>query len=71
MLPKFKYHRRLIFIAALLFLKDLQTFAQKEFLVTVNPSNGAVTRIDSIPGVTWIKGYETPAYCESKQRYRS
>jgi hypothetical protein len=45
---------KIIFIAFLLFLKTIQLSAQTEYLVTVDPSNGNFTKIDSIPGVKWI-----------------
>ncbi|MGC4103775.1 T9SS type A sorting domain-containing protein [Ferruginibacter sp.] len=48
---------------------SLSTIAQTEYIVTVDPANAAITKIDSIPGVTWLKGYYMPTYCETIHRY--
>ena len=58
-----------IFLLTVLFINEYFCFAQTEYLVTVDPSNAAITKIDSIPGVTWIKIYSTSTYCENTRRY--
>ena len=58
-----------IFLFAVLYSHEYLSIAQTEYLVTVEPSTAVITKIDSIPGVTWLKGFNTPAYCENKKRY--
>ncbi len=58
-----------IILSALLSINISLTFAQTEYLAVVNPSNGAITKVDSIPGVTWIKIYYTSTYCENNGHY--
>ncbi len=59
---------KILVLAALLSITS-STIAQTEYLVVVNPSNAALTKVDSIPGVTWIRLYYTSAYCETRHRY--
>ena len=58
-----------IIFCVLMSLKTLSSNAQTEYLVTVEPSNAAITKIDSIPGVTWLRPYNIPTYCENKRQY--
>jgi hypothetical protein len=44
-------------------------FSQTEYIVTVDPTNAHVFKIDSIPGVTWLEGYTVPTYCENNSQY--
>lgn len=37
-------------------------YAQREYIVTVNPATGQFLKIDSIPGVTWFQSYSTYNY---------
>lgn len=41
--------------------------AQTEYVVTVNPFNGTITKIDSIRGVRWLQS--SPAYNETAKEY--
>ena len=45
---------KIITLTILLSLNLLNASGQTEFLVTVNPSTGLYTKIDSLPGVKWI-----------------
>ncbi|MBI5856188.1 MAG: T9SS type A sorting domain-containing protein [Sphingobacteriales bacterium] len=65
MCSKFGY----FFLVGLLILFTDLSNAQTEYIVTVNPINGAITKVDSIPGVTWLRGYYMPAYSEYNHQY--
>jgi hypothetical protein len=49
--------KQFILLTVLFSISLIKVFAQHEFLVTVNPSTGAHTKIDSLPGVKWIYTY--------------
>lgn len=58
-----------IILCVLLTINNLSSTAQTEYLVTVDPTNAVITKIDSIPGVTWLRTYYIPTYCENIHRY--
>ena len=43
--------------------------AQTEYLVFVNPTNAAITKIDSIPGVKWLKSFYISTYNQNNLQY--
>jgi hypothetical protein len=53
---RFKLGTILNLFITLLFCLSM-TGQNAEFLATINPTSGAVTQIQSIPGVIWIRGY--------------
>ncbi|MFT3911647.1 MAG: hypothetical protein QM737_19650 [Ferruginibacter sp.] len=57
---------RNVFLPVILMLLSTCIQAQTEYIVRVDPNNGHIHKVDSIPGVTWLKGYETPAYSERR-----
>jgi len=64
-----KYYLGLVFIVILLFVNSLQTLAQKEFLVTVDPSNGSFSKVDSIHGVMWIELFNLTSINENNSHF--
>lgn len=55
------YFSKKIFFLLLLFFKISTTLAQTEYLVKVDPSNGSYSKVDSIPGVTFILLFDAVA----------
>src|SRR5262245_22839835 len=55
-----------ILISLLLFIQCLAQ-GQTEYIVTVNPANAAISKIDSIPVVRWLKSSST--YNQSTNEY--
>jgi hypothetical protein len=61
--------RKKLLLLSIFAIHAITASAQREYLVTVNPATGAVTKIDSIPGVKWLIGNYKPSYCESSRVY--
>lgn len=57
------------FFFILLLINAISSYGQTEYLVTVNPSTGAITKLDSIPTVKWLVGSNMPAYSEYQHNY--
>ncbi|MEO8769621.1 MAG: T9SS type A sorting domain-containing protein [Ferruginibacter sp.] len=62
-----QFRTTLFYVACLLSFSELK--AQTEYIVEVNPSTAAITKVDSIPGVTWLVGFNYPSYCESNHHF--
>src|SRR4051812_28791205 len=63
-----KYIYRGILLVVLVFVIVFCN-AQREYLVIVDPANGNISKVDSIPRVRWLVGFNYPAYCENSHQY--
>lgn len=69
MIAFLKFVSRTFLIAILLISKGVPAFSQKEYLVTVDPSSGNYTKMDSIPGVMYILLFDLTTIDQSNHHF--
>jgi len=60
---------RIIIVLLFLCIHSSPVIGQHEYLVTVNPSNGVLNKIDSIPGVMYIELFRHTTFDETNNRF--